>query len=130
MAEDDKPGALVQTGSFNWKPVDNLRPNPNWVKGVSGNPLGAKKRLLRRMEDILHLKGICPVTEVLKLIPDLNPHAQLKAWLEIIGYLYAKPKEAPISEIEETALNYQALPTKDLLELAKAKIAEIEKKVG
>lgn len=60
---------------------------------MSGNPKGRPRKLLRRPDEELHEQGISPVSEILKLIPELRKSEQLKAWLELLSYCAAKPKE-------------------------------------
>jgi hypothetical protein len=90
--------------------------------GESGNPGGRPRRYLKRPDEILAAKGICPVEEILKLLPDLTKAKQAEVWLEILPYLAAKIKEMP-AEPDEVA----KLSNKDLLEMVKAKIPELEK---
>lgn len=40
--------------------------------GQSGNPLGRPKKLLKRVDEVLHERGIEPVAEVLKILDKLK----------------------------------------------------------
>ncbi len=64
--------------------------------GISGNAAGRPKKLLKRPDEVLHEQGISPVAEILKLIPSLRESDQLKAWLELLSYCAAKPKEISV----------------------------------
>lgn len=68
-----------------------LKPT-QWQPGKSANPGGRPKKLLARVEVTLHQAGKDPVEEILKLLPKLAPALQLKAWLELLTYVQAKPK--------------------------------------
>jgi hypothetical protein len=66
--------------------------------GQSGNPSGRPKKLLPRPDEELHKLGLSPVAEILKLMPELRPKEQLTAWLELLSYCSAKPKEFAVDE--------------------------------
>jgi hypothetical protein len=59
-----------------------------------GRPVGSpNKSKLLRVEDLLAEKDINPIEEILKLIPTLEPRDQVKTWLDIQGYVQAKPRD-------------------------------------
>lgn len=63
--------------------------------GQSGNLAGRPKKLVRRIEEVLHAAGIDPMQEVMKLIQDplMTSHTKLKTWLELFPYIYPKARE-------------------------------------
>ncbi len=81
--------------------------------GVSGNPSGRPKKLLKRVDEILHGRGIEPLAEVLDRIRKLErtrgkgaPAARLQAlklWMELLPYVYARPNYIPdvVDPLEE-----------------------------
>ncbi len=88
--------------------------------GVSGNPNGRPKKLLRRVDEVLHARGINPIEKILELIePDsdgnfrfgIQPAQRLKTWVEILPYVAARLKEQP----EDPAENLRALSDAELL---------------
>lgn len=106
----------------------NPRPIPQWKPGQSGNPGGKPKKLLRRLEEVMHSRGIDPVDELLDLIPRLPEMAQAKVWLDLISYLHAKPKA---NEIEMQLINpIDELSTKEILKIVEEKYPEIKREVG
>lgn len=73
--------------------------------GVSGNPRGRPKKLLKRVDEILSERGVEPLAEVLDRIKKLEgtrgklrSAAKLQAlrlWMELLPYVYARPKDLP-----------------------------------
>lgn len=71
--------------------------------GVSGNPAGRPKKLLRRVDEVLHERGIEPIAVVLDHIAKLGKtrgkgaaaakKEALQLWMELLPYCYARPKE-------------------------------------
>lgn len=71
--------------------------------GVSGNPKGRPKKLLKRVDEIFHERGLEPLAEVLTRIAKLEkrrgkgaPAARLQAlklWMELLPYVYARPTQ-------------------------------------
>ena len=84
--------------------------------GASGNPNGRPKKLLRRPEEELHEMGRSPLSEIVALIDggQLRPSDQLKAWLELLSYCHAKPKEIGV---EAAGSPLSALTDEELLRL-------------
>lgn len=72
-----------------------------FAPGKSGNPSGRPKRLVARPDEVLAAAGIDPVKEILKLIAsgELRTSDQLKAWLELLSYCHAKPKEFSVDSV-------------------------------
>lgn len=71
-------------------------------KSVGGRP----KKLLRRVDEVLHAHGLDPVEEILKLLQNESIHVtiRLKTWIELLPYVYARAKEdpTPVDKIRET----------------------------
>lgn len=88
--------------------------------GVSGNPGGRPKSLMRP-EARLTALGISPVDEILSLIPELKPTDQLKAWIELLAYCWAKPREV---EVQVNPL--LGLSNSELIKIVKEKLPELE----
>lgn len=86
--------------------------------GISGNPSGRPRRKIPRPDDELHALGLSPVKEILKLIPNLREKDQLTAWLELLSYCAAKPKETPVDEVGNA---FAAISEEQLLKLVQAK---------
>ncbi len=63
--------------------------------GVSGNPSGRPKKLLKRPAELLAENRLHPITELLKLLPELKPDKQAEVWVSILPYVAAKLKDAP-----------------------------------
>lgn len=82
--------------------------------GVSGNPQGRPKKLLKRVDEIFAERGLEPLAEVLDRIKKLErkrgtPSAvaqaktqALRLWMELLPYVYARPKEL-VAEVDEVA---------------------------
>ena len=66
---------------------ENPRPGP-------GRPKGSKNTAtLLKAEQYLAEKGVHPVEEILKRIPDVDAATAIKAYLELLSYCQSKPKE-------------------------------------
>ncbi len=67
---------------------------------------GRPKKLLRRVDEVLHAHGIDPIEEILKLVQDDAIHitVKLKTWIELLPYVHARAKEdpTPVDKIRET----------------------------
>ncbi len=100
---------------------EHLKP---WKPGVSGNPNGRPRKLVPRPDETLHARGISPVEEILKLIAggELRAPDQLKAWLELLAYCHAKPKEF---EVDPGGSPLTALTDEELLRLVRGPQAKI-----
>lgn len=103
----------------------NLKP---WKPGESGNPSGRPKRLLLRVDEILHKAGKHPVAEILKLLPELKPRDQAQMWVEILPYIQAKPKDYD----EEKAIieDLKKLSTTELFRIVKENHPDLAKSAG
>lgn len=76
--------------------------------GVSGNPNGRPKKLLKRVDEILYGRGIEPLDEVLDRIKKLERTRgkgaaaarlqALKLWMELLPYIYARPTHIPVED--------------------------------
>lgn len=54
----------------------------------SGRKKGSvNKRTLLRVDEVLSARGLNPVEEILKLMPDLPPVEQARQWHEILKYV-------------------------------------------
>jgi hypothetical protein len=74
--------------------TDHLQ--PAWKPGQSGNPGGRPKKLITRVDEILHGLKLNPTTELIALIPQLKPREQAEIWMELLSYCQAKPKQIEI----------------------------------
>ena len=85
--------------------------------GQIANPHGRPRKLLGRVDEILHKHGVHPVEKLLELMPDLPPGKQAEVWLQLIVYIQPKPKDYT----EERALmdELRQMSTKDLIKIAK-----------
>lgn len=87
--------------------------------GVSGNPQGRPKKLLKRVDEILSERGIEPLAEVLDRIARLERTTgkgaavakmqALRLWMELLPYVYARPKDLPELVDEVAQLSSQEL---------------------
>ncbi len=64
-------------------------------RGVSGNPSGRPKKLLKRPAELLAEERLHPISELIKLLPDLKPEKRAEVWISILPYVAAKLKDAP-----------------------------------
>lgn len=84
--------------------------------GHSGVPgAGRRKQLLKRVDEELRDRKISPIEKILELIPTLDNYAQLKAWLEILSYVQAKPKETEVAPVENVM--FENISTDELVRL-------------
>lgn len=103
---------------FNEASARNLRP---FQPGQSGNPGGRGKRILPRIDEILKANNLEPITELLKLLPNLKDREQAQIWLEILPYIHAKQKPMEEHEVDEL----EKMTTAELVLLVKEKLPEI-----
>lgn len=103
-----------------------------FVKGMprpanAGRKKGSKnKKTLLRVADVFADKNIEPVTEILRLIDQLDePRDKLKAWLELLSYCQAKPRDEmpPDDGDEADALieNFENVTDETLMKIATMK---------
>ncbi len=82
----------------------NPSPDTRFKPGVP-NGGGRPKKLIRRIEEVLHSKGIDPIEEILKLIgdPQMASSTKLKTWIELLPYVYARAKEdqSPVDKVRD-----------------------------
>jgi hypothetical protein len=88
----------------------------------SGRKKGSKNiRKVAKVSDILAERGLNPAEEILRILEqeDLKPSEQIDAWLDLLSYCQAKPKEVeedfddgPDEDLEDT-------PKEQLLKLVK-----------
>ena len=90
--------------------------------GMSGNPGGRPRRLLRRPDEVLSALGFCPVEQLMELLPALRPAERAKVWLELLAYCHAKIKEPLVDPETEQFLT---MPTQDLIQFVKSKIPDL-----
>jgi hypothetical protein len=90
--------------------------------GVSGNPLGRPRKLIKRPDEVLAEQGISPVSKILDLIPQLKHSEQLRAWLELLSYCHAKPKE--FSMLDDRR-DLAALSDEELIKMLREKIPQL-----
>lgn len=85
----------------------------------SGRTKGTlNKASILRVQDVLAQKGLNPVEEVLKLMPKLAEAQRVKAWLELLSYCQAKPRDPGDGEGELPAAG--VLPPEVIAALLKA----------
>jgi hypothetical protein len=83
---------------------------------------GRRKKLLKHVDEILDKKGVHPIDEVLKLMPDLSKKDQAFLWMEILAYTHAKPK----AEMAEEENPFAGLSLEELIKLAKEQVPELK----
>lgn len=103
-----------------------------FTAGISGNPAGRPKKLLKRVDEVLFERGIEPVAYVLDRITKLERtrgkrafDAKLQAlrfWMELLPYVYAKPKE-----LSELADDLSKVPSQELAKRLLEAVPDIEK---
>lgn len=84
-----------------------------YQKGHPGGP-GRKKgvgnlKKLAKVSQILIEKGINPVDEMLKLIPQLSPKDQTASWQYLHSFVETKPKEIAEEPVVEEVSNADIL---------------------
>lgn len=80
-----------------------------------------KKKIIK-ISELLILKDINPVEEMLKLIPELNARDQMETWKFLLSYLESKPKSVEVVEKEESDSdieNQHEVLTENLLNIVK-----------
>lgn len=80
------------------------------------------KKTVFSVASLLVDKNIDPIEEIMKLLPDLRPHEQLRAWLELLQYCDAKRKSVEVELQEAESDNeklFDAIPRHELIKLAK-----------
>lgn len=73
------------------------------------------------MDQLLKEAGLEPITELLKLLPELGNRDKAKVWLEILPYVHAKA--LPIDPNEPNDLD--KLSTAELIKLVKENLPEV-----
>lgn len=83
----------------------------------AGRPKGSKnKKRVLRVEETLVAKGLNPIEEIIRLIPELKKEEQVEAWQKLVPYYQAPIKvNEPGDEDEE----WEDLPEAALIQLAK-----------
>lgn len=99
-----------------------------WAPGTSGNPGGRRKRLLKRLEESLVEIGKDPIGEIIKILDsdDVNQSVKLKAWLELLPYLYPKATETPYSDEDEVRRQLSAMTKEQLVERMEQDLARLK----
>lgn len=67
-------------------------PRPAGAGRKKGTP---NKKTLARVDSYLIEQGINPVQRAIEAIKFLDPKDEFRAWMDIIAYCQAKPKELP-----------------------------------
>ena len=110
-------------------------------KGVSGNPAGRPKKLLRRMDEVLSARGIDPMDEICNVLEALKrrkasgknaaerakrrqeiERQRLAILLELLPYCYPRVKDQP----EDAGDDLAKKPTKELLEIVAKRFPELK----
>jgi len=94
--------------------------------GQTGNPGGRPRKLLKRVDEILHEAGIHPAIELMKLMPQLKIKEQVEVWTTLLSYTQGKPSEIAPTEEELTAQKLRELTNKELAERAKVLLPKLE----
>lgn len=95
---------------------------------TGGKPRGYKapEKKLLRVADILANLNRHPVTEIIQLIPALEPEDQLKAWTALLRYVQAPPVGKPEEDEEsQPTLNLATMSDAELEKLAMASVSSI-----
>lgn len=73
-------------------------------------------------DEVLLSKGISPVLKILELINsgELKATDQLRAWLELLAYCNAKPKEQAVD-----ANGFELLSDEELIKLLREKVPQL-----
>lgn len=90
--------------------------------GLSGNPGGRPRKLLRRPDAVLAASNLCPVEQLLELLPLLRPVERVKVWLELLAYCHSKIKDPLIDPETERLIS---MPTPDLLRVVQSKFPDL-----
>lgn len=66
------------------------QPKPESSGRKKGTP---NKKKIVKVADLLAEQNINPAEKILNIIPTLDPEDQVKAWLDLLSYCEAKPKD-------------------------------------
>lgn len=101
--------------------TSGLRPNPNWVKGVSQNPHNqvtvARARVMAvKLLNTLESSGVDPIHEIIMLLkdPEVAKSDKLRNWVSLMPYLYPRVKEIPADESDELRNMVKSLSKEEL----------------
>lgn len=75
---------------------------------------------------MLHARGLNPVEELLKLLPQLTAIQQVEIWTTLIGYVQPKPREIGPDQEDLVRQKLKDMTTQELIERAKSVIPELE----
>ena len=86
-----------------------------------------KKRVSKAVELLVEL-DLNPTTEILKIIPTLEPMEQVEIWLELLSYCESKPKSEPETDPEDDPDEMDVL--RDVSEETLLKLIRADKERG
>jgi hypothetical protein len=90
-------------------------PKPQTSGRKKGTP--NKKKILK-VADVLADQNIDPTKKILNIIPTLEPEDQVKAWLDLLSYCQAKPKDSePDGDDDNDPDELDEVPTDNILEI-------------
>jgi hypothetical protein len=72
--------------------------------GIKKGQKQSRTQLRRRVMDVLHDAGIHPVTELLKLMPELSARDQAQTWIHLLSYTEPKMSAQILLEQSQTPL--------------------------
>jgi hypothetical protein len=92
----------------------------------SGRKIGStNKKKLKSLAETLEERGLEPIAELLKLLPQLDAKDAVRTWIDVFPYCYAKIKEdnsaVSIADTEENLLElFKDVSTETLLRVVKS----------
>lgn len=87
----------------------------------SGRKSGTRnKKTILNVVEVLNNRNINPTEEILKLLPALDPHTQMKAWMSLLSYTQGKPTDIAEEISNETTDAYEGLSRAELVSIVES----------
>jgi len=76
---------------------------------IQNGPTAKHIKSLLNPRAILRAAGVCPITEILNLIPNLEPRDRLIAWGILVKCSYAAPQPVREEDQKTIKINYSVV---------------------